>query len=285
MWPAACTRRSACWPPNGTGAVTGHLGLLAQSQLTGTGRPRIGNHLYGGFARDFRTQSGDSVMVVTLTARHFADLGRVTGLTETFAGLEKLLGADFADEGDRYEHREVIAALLAPWFARHTTDEVAAAFEGSTVLWERYRTFAELAADPRLTGNPLVQVVDQPGVGPVLATGSPLAQPGTGQVAPAPLLGADTAAVLSELRGTADPALTANHPAAGAASSAGHPDAGAPSAPGHPGAPSAAGHPDAGAASAAGPPDECDNQPPITGSMRHPSGRRTDNSKKDGGER
>jgi 2-methylfumaryl-CoA isomerase len=182
-------------------AVTGHLGFLAEARLTGGGRPRIGNHLYGGFARDFRTQRGDSIMIVTLTGRHFADLARVTGLSETFGGLEKLLGADFADEGDRYEHREVIAALLAPWFARHTVDEIAGAFAGTSVLWERYRTFAELAADPDLLDNPLVRLIDQPGIGEVLATGSPLAQPGTGEVAAAPVLGADTAAVFSELLG------------------------------------------------------------------------------------
>jgi len=182
-------------------AVAGHLGLLAEARLAGGGRPRIGNHLYGGFARDFRTKRGDSVMIVTLTRRHFADLARVTGLTETFGGLEKLLGADFADDAGRYQHREVIAALLAPWFARHTTDEIAAAFAGTSVLWERYRTFAELAADPELLGNPLVRLIDQPGIGEVLATGSPLAQPGVGGASPAPVLGADTAAVLAELRG------------------------------------------------------------------------------------
>jgi len=183
-------------------AVTGHLGLLAEAGLTGIGRPRIANDLYGGFARDFRTEGGDSVMIVTLTARHFADLARVTGLTETFGGLEKLLGADFAEDGDRYRHREVIAALLAPWFARHTVDQIAAAFAGTSVLWERYRTFAELAADPDLLRNPLVRLIDQPGIGQILATGSPLAQPGAGAPpAPAPELGADTAAVLSEFLG------------------------------------------------------------------------------------
>jgi 2-methylfumaryl-CoA isomerase len=183
-------------------AVTGHLGLLAEAGLTGNGRPRIANDLYGGFARDFRTEGGDSVMIVTLTARHFADLARVTGLTETFGGLEKLLGADFATDGDRYRHREVIAALLAPWFARHTVDQIAAAFAGTSVLWERYRTFAELAADPDLLRNPLVGLIDQPGIGQILATGSPLAQPGAGGTpAPAPELGADTAAVLSEFLG------------------------------------------------------------------------------------
>ncbi len=185
-------------------AVTGHLGLLAQGQLTGAGRPRIGNHLYGGFARDFLAKGGARVMVVTLTGRHFADLAAATGLTGTFTGLAGLLGADFAREDDRYEHREVIAALLAPWFARHTVAQIAAAFAGTSVLWERYRTFAELAADPGLLGNPLVRLIDQPGVGRVLATGSPLAQPGTGgEVRPAPVLGADTDAVLGELLGTA----------------------------------------------------------------------------------
>src|SRR5215471_15220867 len=161
-------------------AVTGHLGLLAEAGLTGTGRPRIANDLYGGFARDFRTEGGDSVMIVTLTARHFADLARVTGLTETFDGLETLLGADFAADADRYLHRAVIAALLAPWFARHTVDQIAAAFAGTSVLWERYRTFAQLAADPDLLRNPLVGLIDQPGIGQILATGSPLAQPGAG---------------------------------------------------------------------------------------------------------
>ena len=162
-------------------AVTGHLGFLAEGQLSQAGRPRIGNHLYGGFARDFRTRSGDSVLVVTLTARHYADLARVTGRAAALAAVEQALGADFARDSDRYAHREVIAALLAPWFAEHTTDEVTGVLAGTSVLWERYRTFADLAADPETRANPLVSLIDQPGIGEILATGSPLAQPGTPQ--------------------------------------------------------------------------------------------------------
>jgi 2-methylfumaryl-CoA isomerase len=181
-------------------AVTGHLGFLAEGQLA-AGRRRIGNHLYGGFAKDFRTSSGDFVLVVTLTARHYADLARVTGRAVVLATVEQALGADFTRDSDRYAHREVIAALLAPWFADHTTGEVAEALAGTSVLWERYRTFAELAADPDTLANPLVGLIDQPGIGQILATGIPLAQPGTGGAPrPAPLLGADTEAVLRELR-------------------------------------------------------------------------------------
>jgi 2-methylfumaryl-CoA isomerase len=183
-------------------AITGHLGFLAEAALTGTGRPRIGNHLYGSFARDFRTRGGDWVMVVALTARHFADLARATGLTETFTRLADLLGADFGADADRYAHREVIAALLAPWFARRTVAEIAAELGGGTVLWERYRTFAELSAATETLANPLVALIDQPGIGRILATGIPLASAGIhGAPASAPRLGADTEAVLRELQG------------------------------------------------------------------------------------
>jgi 2-methylfumaryl-CoA isomerase len=181
-------------------AVTGHLGFLAEGRLS-AGRPRIGNHLYGGFARDFRTSSGDSVLIVTLTARHYADLARVTGRTGALAAVEQAIGADFSTDSDRYAHREVIAALLAPWFAGHTSEEVTSALRETSVLWERYRTFAELAADPETLASPLVGLIDQPGIGQILATGSPLAQPGTPQApVPAPVLGADTQALLTELR-------------------------------------------------------------------------------------
>lgn len=187
-------------------AVTGNLGFLAEGRF-GAGRTRIGNHLYGGFARDFRTGSGDFVMIVTLTARHYADLARVTERAEALAAVEQALGADFARDGDRYAHREVIAALLAPWFAGHTTAEVAEALAGTSVLWERYRTFAQLAAAPETLANPLVAVVDQPGIGQILATGTPLAQEGVPQApVPAPVLGADTDAVLRQIFSLLSPA-------------------------------------------------------------------------------
>jgi 2-methylfumaryl-CoA isomerase len=181
-------------------ALTGHLGFLAEAQL-GAERPRIGNHLYGGFARDFPAADGERVMVVTVSARQFADLARATGLASTFAELERLLGADFAADGDRYTHREVIAALLAPWFAGRTITDIERELDGTSVLWSRYRRFTDLAADGDLAANPLLGEIEQPGVGPVLAPGSPLAQDGRPDPAPAPRLGADTAGVLAELLG------------------------------------------------------------------------------------
>jgi len=182
-------------------AVAGHLGFLAQAQVTGTDRPRIGNHLYGGLARDFRTADGERVMVVALTRRHFADLAAVTGLAGTLAGLEQLLGADFGEEGDRYRHRKVITALLEPWFADRTAAAVERDLTGTSVLWSRYRRFTDLAADGTLAASPLLHQITQPGVGPLLAPGSPLAMDGTAGPDPAPELGADNAAVLTGLLG------------------------------------------------------------------------------------
>jgi 2-methylfumaryl-CoA isomerase len=182
-------------------AVAGHLGFLAEAQVTGTDRPRIGNHLYGGLARDFATADGERVMVVVLTRRHFAGLAAATGLDGVFAELERLLGADFGEEGDRYRHRQVITALLEPWFAGRTLAEVERDLAGTSVLWSRYRRFTDLVTDGTLAASPLLAEIDQPGVGPLLAPGSPLATDGTTGPRPAPALGADTAAVLTGLLG------------------------------------------------------------------------------------
>jgi 2-methylfumaryl-CoA isomerase len=114
-------------------------------------------------------------MVVALTRRHFADLAAVTGLAGTLAGLERLLGADFGEDGDRYRHREVIAALLAPWFAGRRCADVERELAGTSVLWSRYRSFTDLVGDGTLAGNPLLREISQPGVGLLLAPGSPLA--------------------------------------------------------------------------------------------------------------
>jgi 2-methylfumaryl-CoA isomerase len=182
-------------------AVAGHLGYLAEVQVNGTERPRIGNHLYGGLARDFATADGERVMVIVLTRRHFADLAAATGLDGVFAELERLLGADFGEEGDRYRHRQVIAALLEPWFAGRALAEVERGLAGTSVLWSRYRRFTDLVTDGTLAASPLLAEIDQPGVGRLLAPGSPLATDGTTGPRPAPALGADTAAVLTGLLG------------------------------------------------------------------------------------
>ena len=104
-----------------------------------TSEAEIGDSLFAGFARDFATADRERVLVEAVTARQFADLAKVTRLVKTFAFLERLLNADFSDGGDLHTHREAIAVLLAPWFARHTVADLALAFAGTVVPWELLR--------------------------------------------------------------------------------------------------------------------------------------------------
>jgi 2-methylfumaryl-CoA isomerase len=174
-------------------ATAGNLGLLAEAQL-GADRPRIGNYLFGGFGRDFELRDGRRVMVVALTTRHFTELCEVTRLAETVTELQRLLHADFTVDGDRYRHREALAALFAPWFAERTLADLRERLTGRSVLWAPYNRFAELD----LTANPLMSEIDQPGVGRIRVPGSPL-DTGDREAAPAPRLGEHTDGVLADL--------------------------------------------------------------------------------------
>ncbi|MGE5132525.1 MAG: CoA transferase [Gemmatimonadota bacterium] len=185
-------------------ATVASLGYLADAQLGGEPRVQDGNYIYGSYGRDFATSDGRRLVLVVLTARHWQDLLAVTGLTAAFAAVQQALGADLSLEGDRYRHGAVISALLEPWFARHTLAEAGAALSARRLLHAPYRTFAELAADPAalLAGHPLLGLLDQPGVGPHLAAGSPLVMNGERAGArPAPRVGQHTGEVLTDVLG------------------------------------------------------------------------------------
>ncbi|WP_460353917.1 CoA transferase [Mycobacterium sp. ZZG] len=180
-------------------ATAGNLSLLTEAMINGTSRQRIGNAVYGTYGQNFTSSDGVSYMVVALTGRHFRDLTSLTGTTEAVAALADSLGADFSDEGERYRHREPLSALFAEWFSARTGAEIATALSTTSVLWERYQTFGETAADPRVTHNPLFTELDQPRVGRYLAAGLPVSIDGAyPRAVPAPALGDDTAAVLGD---------------------------------------------------------------------------------------
>jgi 2-methylfumaryl-CoA isomerase len=187
-------------------ATAGNLSFLTEVMINGTPRERIGNSIFGQYGQQFASGDGASFMIVALTGRHFHDLTEVTGTTKAVAALGGALGADFTDEGDRYRHRDALTGLFTVWFTDHTADEVAAALSATSILWERYRTFAEVVTDDKVTSNPLFTELDQPRVGRYLAPGLPLSIGGTYPPAvAAPALGDHTAAVLSDRLGlTAD---------------------------------------------------------------------------------
>ena len=191
-------------------AIAGNLGFLTEAMVNGTQRERLGNAIYGQYGQTFVSADGASFMVVALTARHFRDLTELTGTAGAVGALAHALGVDFADEGQRFRHRDTLSGLFGVWFAEHCADEIAAALAKTSVLWERYRTFAEVIAGEQVTANPLFAPLYQPGVGEYLAPGLPFSVDGA-RAAPAaaPALGDDTAAVLAEWCGTSSAELQA----------------------------------------------------------------------------
>jgi 2-methylfumaryl-CoA isomerase len=186
-------------------AMVGHLGRIGGATLGVRDTPKDGNYLYGAFGSDFPTRDGRRVMIVALTTRQWNSLLEVTGLTETVAGIEQAIGVDLQSVSNRFEARDLLAAVLKPWFEARTLDAIRAAFEGTGVSWGAYQTFAQLVReDPRVsTDSEMWDLVEHPDVGRYLMPGTPLdfsAIP-RGPVCRAPLLGEHTEEVLGGLLG------------------------------------------------------------------------------------
>jgi 2-methylfumaryl-CoA isomerase len=186
-------------------AMLGHLGMIAEVQVTNSDRARYGNDLYGAFGRDFATKDGRRAMVVGLTDQQWQTLQAATGISDDVRALGARLGFDLGDEGNRFRARDEIAALVAPWFASRTLAEVTDAFAKARVTWGPYRTMRQaLAEDADVSdANPMLQWLEQPGVGRLLAAATPLdfgAVPRV-PVAPAPRLGQHTDEILLDVLG------------------------------------------------------------------------------------
>lgn len=198
-------------------AVTGALGIIGEVMINDQDRARHGNDLFGGFGRDFATADGRRIMVVGLTARQWRGLVAATGLEEEMAALGEELSLDLSDQGNRFMAHDEIAQRLAPWIGARSLAQCAELFDANGVCWGPYQSFRELVEnDPRCsTANPLFAMVDQPGIGPLLMAGSPLAGDGLGRPAPrpAPRLGADTDAVLTEVLGLSEGEIAKLHDA------------------------------------------------------------------------
>jgi 2-methylfumaryl-CoA isomerase len=184
-------------------AMVGNLGRIAEAQLGGRDQPKDGNYLYGAFGHDFETRDGRRVMVVALTARQWAALRRATGIEDAVATLEQATGYDLDTESGRFAARDLLAAILRPWFASRELHEIRECFAGTGVSWGPYQTFSQLVTeDPRCSvSNPMFSELEHPGVGRYLAPASPLRFSGVERrpVERAPALGEHTDSILSDL--------------------------------------------------------------------------------------
>ena len=188
--------------------MVGNFGHIAEAQIKKEVRPPYGNDLYGAYGRDFGTRDGKRIMIVAITPRQWTELVKVVGIEEKVAHIEALMDRDLSREGDRFEARDAISAVVRPWVEARTLAEVEAAFDGTGVCWGLYRDFVEMVEnDPRCSpANPMFEELEQPGVGRYLVPGSPLcfgASPRV-PVKPAPRLGENTDEVLASILGLGD---------------------------------------------------------------------------------
>jgi 2-methylfumaryl-CoA isomerase len=141
-------------------------------------------------------------MVLALTVRQWGSLGEATGLRDDFAKLELRVGADFRNEGDRWNYRKHLCELLEAWVVQRDLAEVRRAFDQHGVLWSPYQTVKQLVGeDSRAsTANSMFSEVEHAGLGRFLTTGSPLRFSAAAPVPPrsAPTLGEHPEEVLRE---------------------------------------------------------------------------------------
>ena len=186
-------------------AMVGNLGRIAEAQLDGQDAERDGNYLYGAFGHDFATNDGRRVMIVALTGRQWHALQEVTQTQQVFEGLTTVTGHDLSSEDGRFGARDLIAAILRPWFEARSLEQVREAFADTGVSWGPYQTFHQLVdEDPRASeANPLFTTVEQPGIGAYLMPASPLELTAAGRqpARRAPLLGEHTEEILGDVLG------------------------------------------------------------------------------------
>jgi 2-methylfumaryl-CoA isomerase len=185
--------------------VMGHLGIIGEVLVNGVDRAKVGNALYGAYGQDFLCADGQRVMVIGLTDRQWRGLVKVLGMTDAIAALQSQLGMELAQEGNRWQARNQITALFAPWFAARSVADIAPLFDGAGLTWSVFRTFAgAVQNDPDVSpDNPMFTMLHQPGIGTFAVPGSPVTSSALDRISPtpAPRLGEHSEAILADILG------------------------------------------------------------------------------------
>jgi 2-methylfumaryl-CoA isomerase len=194
-----------------------HLGFAAEAMLHGD-RGRLGNDLFGAFGRDFVTACGARLYLVAITPKQWRGLVAALALGEAVARVEYVTGADFAAyEGARFTHRAALFPLFEAAMAARTLAELGPALDAAGVTWGPYQTLGQaVRGDARLfTANPQFQTITHPSglTYPAAGPAATLAGEPRGAVRAAPVLGADTDAVLAGVLGLDSGAIGRLHDA------------------------------------------------------------------------
>jgi 2-methylfumaryl-CoA isomerase len=185
------------------------LGHIAEAQILGSERERIGNELYGALGRDYTTADGKKVIAVAITKKQWQALCSACEITEAMETLAAKEGLDLiGNEGDRFRVRDRIHPHIEQWCQKRTLEEVRRVWGELGVCWGPYQTFKELVdQDKRASeSNPMFANTEQRGIGSYLTPGSPLSFQNIGRETPlpSPLLGEHTDEILADILSLSD---------------------------------------------------------------------------------
>lgn len=189
-------------------ATLGHLGMIGDAVLNETQRTKSGNALYGAYGQDFLCADGRRIMVIGLTARQWSGLLKVTSTEHQMNLLARQKRRNLSDEGERWELRQEITDILKPWFAKRSSEVIAKLFDEAKLTWSEFRSVKEaVSLDPDLSpDNPIFTDLIQTQLGKFPVPGHVADFSHFERVPPraAPLLGAETEEILSEVTGLDD---------------------------------------------------------------------------------
>ena len=84
-------------------------------------------------------------MICIFSDRHVDALAAAGGFADAFArDREEDRAVDLKTDAGRWNARAELCAVIEPWVAAHTADEVSAALKKAGALWAPYQTFREL---------------------------------------------------------------------------------------------------------------------------------------------
>ena len=174
--------------------------ILPEYGYFGVVRQRTGNIAHNSAPTNaYPCSDGSSVCIAANTTTLSTALFRAIGRDDYVADPE--LGTDRGRVRRAGELDEAIAA----WTRTRTSDEVVAALRSCRIPVSRINTIADIVADPQFQAREMVVAVEDPRLArPLLVPGIvPKLSRTPGAVPPlAPPLGADTDAVVAELRGS-----------------------------------------------------------------------------------
>jgi crotonobetainyl-CoA:carnitine CoA-transferase CaiB-like acyl-CoA transferase len=188
-------------------AVPALLSYLAPFYELEREMSRSGNrHVVGGATpyNNFPCTDG-YVAILCVSDQHWLDLCRVMG-RDDLARVKRWHGVP-----ERAVERDVIEAEVAAWTATQTRAAVSTAVAGAGIPSAPVRTISEVGSDPHLFERGVVREVASPPRGNIKVLGSPI-KLGTADappLAPPPVLGSDSDAVLQQFLEMSDEELAA----------------------------------------------------------------------------